>query len=109
MKTVLAIFLSSFLLLTKLHVVNDQDWRKIVPLKSTRADVERMLGSTKGAYFAIYQLKEGNIFIEYSSGPCRPERKGGWNVPEDVVIRVSFSPKHKKKIADLKLDLKKFR
>lgn len=80
-----------------------------MPLKSTRAEVERLLGSTTGAYYAQYELKQGSLFIEYSSGPCRPERKGGWNVPRDVVIRVNFTPKHRRRIADLKLDPKKFR
>jgi len=60
-------------------------------------------------YFAEYELKEGSLFIEYSSGPCRAERKGGWNVARDVVIMVNFTPKHRTRIADLKLDPKKFR
>jgi len=67
------------------------------------------LGSSKEAYFAEYQLNDGNLFIEYSSGSCRPERKGGWNVPENVVVLVSFSPKHNRRIANLKLDPRKFR
>jgi len=66
-------------------------------------------GSTTGAYFAQYELQQGSLFIEYSSGPCRPERKGGWNVARDVVIMVNFSPKLRRRIADLKLDSKKFR
>lgn len=78
-------------------------------LISTRPEVEALLGRTEGAYSAIYQLKEGSLFIEYSSGPCRPERRGGWNVPENVVVSMSFSPKHKRRIASLKLDPKKFR
>jgi len=60
-------------------------------------------------YFAEYELKEGSLFIEYSSGPCKPERKGGWNVPKDIVIMVNFTPKKTMRIADLKLDRKKFR
>src|SRR5687767_3401542 len=102
MSTALAIFFLPFLMLTDWHFVNDQDWRLIVPLKSTRGDVERLLGPTKEAYFAIYQLKKGNLFIEYSSGPCRPDREGGWNVPAHMVISVKFSPKHKRRIAEFK-------
>jgi hypothetical protein len=109
MNTVLVILFLPCLILMKCQVVNDQNWRKIVPLTSTRADVERFLGPTNEVYFATYRLKEGNLFIEYSSGPCRPERKGGWNVGENVVISVSFYPKHKRRIFDLKLDPKKFR
>lgn len=99
----------SLLMLTLCYSINAQDWPQIDPLKSTRADVERLLGPTNGAYFAVYQLKHGTLFIEYSSGPCRPERTGGWNVPENLVISTSFSPKHPKQLSDLKLDPKKFR
>lgn len=86
-----------------------QDWRKIDPLKSTRAEVEALLGPAEGAFSAIYQLKEGSLFIEYSSGFCRPERNGGWNVPVNVVVSVNFSPRHSRRISSLKLDPKKFR
>jgi hypothetical protein len=109
MRIVLAALFLPFLLLTNPLTVKAQDWRQIVPLKSTRAEVERRLGSTTGAYFGEYELKEGSLFIEYSSGPCKPERKGGWNVTKDMVIRVRFWPKHRRRIADLKLDPKKFR
>lgn len=109
MRIALAALFLPFLILTNWCDVKGQDWRQIVPLKSTRAEVERLLGSTTGAYFAEYELKEGSLFIEYSSGPCKPERKGGWNVPKDVVIMVNFTPKKRTRIADLKLDPKKFR
>jgi len=109
MKFVLAALSLLFLILTNQFNVKGQDWRKIVPLKSTRDEVERILGATTTVYFAEYELKEGSLFIEYSSGPCRAERKGGWNVARDVVIMVNFTPKHRTRIADLKLDPKKFR
>ena len=109
MRNVLAVLFLSFLIMTNRSHVKGQDWQQIVPLKSTRAEVERLLGATATAYFAEYELKQGSLFIEYSSGPCRPERKGGWNVPKDVVTMVHFTPKHRRRIADLKLDPKKFR
>lgn len=109
MRIALAAFLLPFLILMNRFNAKGQDWRQIVPLKSTRAEVERLLGSTTGAYFAQYELEQGSLFIEYSSGPCKAERKGGWNVPKDVVIMVNFTPKYRTRIADLKLDPKKFR
>jgi hypothetical protein len=109
MKTKFALSFLPFLLFTQWHCGNGQDLHKIVPLKSTRAEVERLLGSTKGSYGVTYQLKEGSLSIEYSSGPCKRGREGGWNVPENVVVSFSFSPRHKKRVADLKLDPKQFR
>jgi hypothetical protein len=109
MKYFLAIPFISVALMLSTSPCRAQAWRQIVPLKSTRSDVERILGPSNGAYGVTYQLEEGNLFIEYSSGPCRPERKGGWNVPENIVVLVSFTPKVKKRIGVLKLDPKKFR
>ena len=96
---VLAVFLTA-------HV---QDWRTIVPAQSTRADVERILGHADTAYFARYKLSEGSLFIEYSSGPCRPDRKGGWNLAENVVVSVVYSPVVKPRLSELKVNRKKLR
>lgn len=108
MKTIPSLFLSLLMLLGCLSA-KDPDWRQLVPLRSTRADVERLLGSSKDDYFANYELEEGKLFVEYSSGPCRAERKGGWNVPKDVVVSFSFTPTEKKKVSAFKLNPKKFR
>jgi hypothetical protein len=86
-----------------------QEWRKIVPLKSTRADVERLLGPAEQPYGVDYELKDGVVSIDYSTGPCRKDRPGGWNVSEGIVISFSFSAKHQQRERELKLDRKKFR
>jgi hypothetical protein len=86
-----------------------QDWRRITPLKTVRTEVESLLGPSSGAYDATYTVQDGVLFVEYSSGPCTPDRKGGWNVPEYTVVSVRFEPKSKKRFASLKLDLSKYR
>ena len=88
---------------------NAQHWREIVPLKSTRADVERLLGPNEKSYGVIYELNSGALSIEYSSGPCRKDRRRGWNVPEDVVINFRFAATHKPQQTDLKLNRKTYR
>ena len=102
------LFLCGFILVTAVNA-SAQQWRKIVPLKSTRADVERLLGPNENSYGVIYEFKDGNLFIEYSSGPCRKDRKGGWNVRDGVVISFSFAAINKPPEADLKLNRKRFR
>jgi len=109
MKAIIPTLSLSFLMLMTLAPGKDPDWRKLVPLESTRADVERLLGPSKETYLADYTLEEGNLSVIYSSGPCGPDRTGGWNVPKDVVVSLSFSPKQKKRISALKLSPKKFR
>jgi hypothetical protein len=88
---------------------NAQQWRKIVPLKSTRAEVERLLGPNDNSYGVVYELKTGALSIEYSSGPCRKDRKGGWNVSDGVVVSFSFAATKKPRETDLRLNRKQFR
>lgn len=86
-----------------------QAWRAIIPLKTVRTEVESLFGPSSDPYLASYSLNDGTLFVEYSSGPCRAERKGGWNVKDGVVVSVRFEPKSKKKFTSLKLDLSKFK
>lgn len=82
-------------------------WRGIVPLRSTRADVNRLLGSpnVEGKYYEI-----GNyvVHIDYSDGPCE-KGKSGWNVPRDTVVSISLSPNQALKFSDLQIDKKKLK
>ena len=57
-------------------------WRGIVPLHSTRVDVEKLLGkpiSSRGATF-VYDTNEQRINILYSSGKCVLSGSEKWNV-----------------------------
>jgi|SRR5215213_6585934 len=109
MSPLLAI-LVTLILLAPNSGLKSQEWKKFVPLKTTRAEVEAILGPAREKGFEVtYQLNDGNLSIEYSTGPCRSDRKGGWNVPQDVVISLLFSPQHPKKVYELKLDVTKYR
>lgn len=101
--------LFALLLLDPNSVVNAQAWKKLVPLQTTRAEVEATLGPAGEGFEVTYQLRDGNLSIEYSSGPCTSGQKGGWDVPKDVVISFLFSPRYPKKRSELRLDSRKFR
>lgn len=79
-----------FFLLVPDRCLIAQEWKSFVPLKTTRANIEAVLGPADGDFEVTYSLKDGNLSIEYSSGPCKSGRKGGWNVPEDVLISLLF-------------------
>ncbi|HTK38536.1 MAG TPA: hypothetical protein VL325_08590 [Pyrinomonadaceae bacterium] len=83
-----------------------------MPLKSTRADAEKILGpptpDSVDRYAADYKTKDGKVFILYSSGPCNIKPSNGWNVPALTVIQISYYPSVAPKLKDLKLDWKKF-
>lgn len=89
---------------------NDR-WKQIVILRSTRAEVEKILGKgEEHALIAYYPFNEGSLHVEYSDGRCRPGQYRGWNVPEGTVIELVYTPfKNPIKFSSLHLDLRKFR
>lgn len=87
-------------------------WNGIVPLKSTRADVEKILGApgpgSVARHAASYNTKDGKVFVLYSTGPCGVEPSNGWNLPELTVISINVYPDPGPKITDLPIDERKF-
>jgi hypothetical protein len=83
-------------------------WRGIVPLKSTRADVERLLGSSTGEP-PTYYLSENTVYVQYSKCRCGDKcKEDEWNVAPGTVLLISVEVKGLVKLADLKLDLSDF-
>jgi hypothetical protein len=89
-----------------------QGWRGILPLHSTRKDVEQLLGPgtdpgprpCKCAYY----MDDLNVFFDYSSGDCKSGGSGGWDVPPDTVIKIVVYPKHRLSLTDAGIDESKF-
>lgn len=81
-----------------------KDWRGIVPLRSTRADVERLLGQPEQGSGGVYQTVSESILVSYSEKPC----DYGWQVPPGTVINISVRPKNPPALASLKLDERKY-
>jgi hypothetical protein len=71
-----------------------KEWRGIVPLHSTRTDVERLLGlpKTDRSDTIVYETDEERISIEFSKGPCNVEFSS-WNVSAGTVISIWVTPK----------------
>ena len=90
----------------------NNSWHGIVPLRSTREEVEKILGpsspESKGNDAAYYKTEKERVFVLYSNGPCDVQPSNGWDVPHDTVIQVSVDPKFKPKFAELNLDKKRF-
>lgn len=71
-----------------------KDWRGIVPLKSTRADVERLMGKPLSSGY--YNLPNEIVSFDFQREPCdsEMERFGyGWNVPPGTVTEIAIIPK----------------
>lgn len=75
------------------------EWHGIVPLRSTRSDVLRLLGSPNSKY-GRYLIDGEEATIIYSGGPCL----SGWNVPRDTVRLISVTFRQSLKLPDLKIN-----
>jgi len=87
-------------------------WNGITPLKSTRADVEKILGApvpgSIAKHAAGYRTAAEEVSILYSAGPCSNKPGHGWNIPELRGIRVTVYPKSLPDFDESKIDLKEF-
>jgi hypothetical protein len=108
------LFLCCVLLLVATHAAAAQSasnaWNGLVPLGSTRADVEQLLGTPKMSHGLVYtyETKDDRVDVLYSAGPCALSGVEKWNVPSDVVISMQVNPKQTILIDSLHLDAKKY-
>jgi hypothetical protein len=79
--------------------VRAESWNHIVPLHSTRSDVERILGRCPEGYIpkvfpkCRYDLPTGqHVFILYSEKRCSLQEGHRYNVPKGVVRSIIFYP-----------------
>lgn len=84
-----------------------EGWRGIVPLKSTRADVERLLG-LPGKH-GRYQFEKERAYIRYAgTGPCNSVNGCLCVVPKDTVISIYVELEVEMRFSGLNLDKKKY-
>jgi hypothetical protein len=105
-----------FIILTMLYTMCHQQvhvqtdgWRGVVPLRSTRKDVERIIGPAYDATKSLYKTDRENVSVRYSEGPCVGST--GWKVPPDTVLDITITPRPygKIRLADLDIDRNKFK
>ena len=102
------------LILALNFVVLAKGWRGIVPLHSTRADVERSLGAPdrKSNIKPVvrYDLEKEHVYIIYSRGPCSDGSVyGKWEVPPDTVVSIRVSPKKGLLLSELQIDAAQYK
>ncbi len=68
-------------------LAQSNSWKGIVPLRSTRADVEKTLGVIGTDEFRgwKYDTVDATVYVGYTSGNC----EDGWNVPKDRVFSIT--------------------
>jgi len=106
---IIHVVLAGWFLITVSNNCFGNDWRGIVPLKSSRADVERLLGQPTGP-LPTYYLSDNTVAFWYSHCRCGDKCKDdGWNVPVDTVVSIRVDLKGVVRLADLGLDLTQFK
>ena len=62
-------------------------WRGVIPLHSTKSEVEKLLGPPNEEE-AGYVFETERAVITYATQRCHEDLPGGWNVPQDTVLEV---------------------
>ncbi len=75
-------------------------WRGIVPLHSTRAEVERLLGPPN-VEDSGYLFEDETATITYSSRACEEGLPGGWNIPLNTVVEIRVSSNREISLVDV--------
>ena len=92
--------------------VNAEPWKGIVPLKSTRSDVERLLGKPLPGtmkFYVTYQLESEEVRVRYADKSlCTRTDDCECHVPDDTVLNVVVRLKIKTTFSSLELDMSKF-
>ena len=115
--TVRSVTLFIFFLLSTLLTVSGTEakgWRGIVPLHSTRADVERLLGpptEQHSQYSVLYRTENETLIINYARGlPCGVgEKYSQWRVPRGTVESIVITPNMGSPLSRLSIDENKYK
>lgn len=82
-------------------------WKGIVPLRSTRDDVERLLGAPEGECRCVYRAGDDLVRVDYAEAACKGPAPG-WNVPAGVVLQFTFTPKDRPPFPGPGVDVSRF-
>jgi len=98
----------SFIFLFSVSKIKAESWNGIYPLKSTRADVEKIMGecSSDTKWLCTYKLEDKTVFIHITETDCT--ERSLWKLPKDTVTDLRISFIKRPSISDLKIDLREF-
>lgn len=79
----------------------------IVPLHSTRTDVERLYGVSSDSCRCLFRTSKETIDVAFATAPCAPPIYG-WNVPRDTVLSFRVTQNARPRLSEMSLGLKGF-
>lgn len=90
--------------------ISAKDWRGIIPLRSTRDDVVRLLGlsSDTNEIRSRYSLEKEDVYIVFSTKDDR-YNECVKQLPAGTVMHIDITPKAEQQLGELHIDEKRFR
>lgn len=104
MKIYLLIILLICFFCSGIFAQNKITLENIIPLVSTREDIEAIFGKSQAKCNCIYETSNETINVNYLKKPC----DDGWNAPIETVLSFSVEPKSKTSIDKLDINLSNF-
>lgn len=86
------------------------EWRSLVPLVTTRNEVEAVLGAPSSGkeYILVYDTTEERVTVWYGGAKTAATDDCRWDTPNETVFNFLLAPKKKVKLADMNIDLTKY-
>ena len=86
-------------------------WRGIVPLHSTRSEVEKLLGPSTDTRpgSALYRTKDAVVMVFYSDGDPCGTKDSQWRVPPNTVIAIYVTLSPGRPLSQFNLDETKYK
>lgn len=106
-KLILVAFASLFLIAFQ----KNPDWKALLPLVTTRTEVEAALGapaSGKGNIF-VYETPNEKVSVWYGGGKSLGTEVCCWKVPNEILFKFVLAPKRVVPVAEMDIDLGAFR
>jgi hypothetical protein len=109
-----SLVIASSLIFLCAAIADAKGWKGIVPLRSTRAQVEQILGpptEEDSSYSAFYRTPTETAMIYYAQGlPCGIGQKySPWRVARNIVTRILVTPTPGSPLSQLSIDESKYK
>jgi hypothetical protein len=103
-----------FVILLCATTAQAKGWRGIVPLHSTRSQVEQILGpptEQSNPYSVIYKTPNETVEIDYAKGsPCGiGEKYSQWRVARNTVTAIFITPHPSSPLSQLSIDESRYK
>lgn len=103
-----------FVILLCAGIAHAKGWRGIVPLHSTRSQVEQLLGSPteeSNPYSVVYKTPNETVEIDYANGrPCGiGEKYSSWRVASNTVTHIFITPNSGSPLSRISIDESRYK